>query len=87
MHLGSRKYGRTYSYVLSNQGINVSTRLTNLDVACDGITRCRETAKHWILRFPGGGFLHVPKHALAPMDRQAVREILAQYGLIKTGHP
>jgi hypothetical protein len=87
MHLSSRKYGRTYTYVLSDQGVNVRTRLTNLDVAWDGITRCRETAEHWILRFPGGGLLHVPKHALTPTDRQAVREVLAHHRLIKAGHP
>ncbi|MEV0802043.1 YcxB family protein [Kribbella sp. NPDC050281] len=83
MHLRSRKYGRTYRYVLSDEGVNIRTRLTNLDVAWDGITSCRETKRHWIMRFPGGGLLHVPKHALTPMDRQAVREVLAQHRLIK----
>jgi hypothetical protein len=87
MHLSSRKYGRTYSYVLSDEGINIRTRLTNLDVAWDGITHCRETARHWVMRFPGGGLLHVPKHALTPMDRQAVREVLAQHRLIKDEQP
>jgi hypothetical protein len=87
MHLRSRKYGRTYSYVLSDEGINIRTRLTNLDVAWDGITHCRETPQHWIMRFPGGGLLHVPKHALTPMERQAVREVLAQHGLINGEQP
>jgi hypothetical protein len=66
MHLRSRKYGRTYTYVLSDQGINVRTRLTNLDIAWDGMSRCQETAKHWIMRFPGGGLVQLPKDALRP---------------------
>ena len=86
-HLSSRKYGRTYSYVLSDEGINIRTRVTDLNVAWDGITHCRESKRHWIMRFPGGGLLHVPKHALNPLDRQAVREVLAQHRLIKEEQP
>ncbi|MEV0289252.1 MULTISPECIES: YcxB family protein [unclassified Kribbella] len=86
-HLRSRKYGRTYTYLVTDEGINIRTRLTNLDVAWEAITHCRETERHWVLRFPGGGLLHVPKHALGSADRQAIREVLARHRLIKGAQP
>jgi YcxB-like protein len=78
----SVKYGRPSWYVLSDRGISIRTRVTNLDIVWDAITQVRETERDWLLRGPGGAVIQLPKDAFTPPDDHAFREFIAQRQLI-----
>ncbi|WP_432948150.1 YcxB family protein [Kribbella sp. CA-253562] len=77
-----RKYGRTYTYTLSGDGVRIVTAISNLEFTWAGLKSLRETRSGWRFRFPGGGGFVIPKEVFTPAQAAEWRQFLADRQLV-----
>ncbi|MGW6282377.1 YcxB family protein [Kribbella sp. NPDC055071] len=78
----AKKYGRVYTYTLTDSGVTVRTAISKLEFGWDALTSVRETATDWQLRLPGAGFLMLPKQSFTPEQAAQWRAFLVARGAV-----
>ncbi|ONI76564.1 hypothetical protein BWI15_04455 [Kribbella sp. ALI-6-A] len=77
-----RKYGRTYTYTLSDDGVRVVTAISSLEYSWSALKSLKETGSGWNFRFPGGGGFTLPKAVFTAEQDAQWREFLTNRQLV-----
>jgi hypothetical protein len=65
-HVVSRRYGRVYTYTLTDAGVGIRTAITNLEFGWGAVKSIRQIRPGWVVRLPGGAGFVLPKDAMTP---------------------
>jgi hypothetical protein len=65
-HVLGRRFGRIYTYSLTDDGVGIRTAITNLEFSWPAVKSIRERGRSWQVRLPAGGGFTLPKEAFTP---------------------
>jgi hypothetical protein len=77
-----RKYGRLYTYTLTDEGIQVTTEISNLEFGWHAVRGVRERGSGWTVRLPGGASTTLPKDRFTPDQDAEWRQFVTGRQLI-----
>jgi len=81
-HARARRYGRVYTFTLTDENVTIRTAITNLEFTWDAVKSIRQTATTWDVRLPGGGFFVLPKEFFSPDQAAEWQAFLAGRGVV-----
>jgi hypothetical protein len=81
MQVRAKRYGRTYTYTLTEDRITVKTAISHLELSWEAVRSVRRNASSWIIRVPGGGF-SLPKDLFTAEQVAEWQSFLAGRGLV-----
>jgi hypothetical protein len=84
VHLRAKKFGRVFTYTLTDEVIRVTNAVSSVEVSWDLAKPARESASDWYFPFTGGGGAWVPKGAFTPEQDAEWRAFLVGRGLVRT---
>lgn len=82
-HLLARKYGKVYTYTLTDDGFRVVTAISDLRFSWSAVKSLREASGDWNFRFAGAGALSIPKAGFSAEQDAEWRAFIAAHGLVK----
>ena len=83
MQVRARRFGRTYTYTLTDDCITIRTAITNLECSWEAVKSIRQTASSWIVRVPAGGGFSLPKDLFTAEQVAEWQSFLAGRGLVR----
>ena len=82
MHVRAKRYGRTYTYTLTDDRITIETAISHLELSWEAVRSVRQNASSWIIRVPGGGF-SLPKDLFTAEQAVEWQSFLAGRALVR----
>jgi hypothetical protein len=83
-HLRGKKYGRVYTYTLTDEVLRVTTAVSSLELVWDAVKTVRESSTSWNLRIAGGAGMTLPKDGFRPEQDLEWRAFLTARELVRT---
>ncbi|MEV0794449.1 YcxB family protein [Kribbella sp. NPDC050459] len=76
-HALTRRYGRVFTYTLTDAGVRARSAVTSLEFDWNAVTSIREVRPGWVVRLPAGGGFVLPERAMTPDQITEWRAFLA----------
>jgi hypothetical protein len=83
-HLLARKYGPVYTYTLSDDGLRVTTAISDLRFVWTAVKTVRERSDAWVLRLAGAGAVALPKAGFTPEQADEWRAFAERRRVVRT---
>jgi len=82
-YLGGRKFGTTYTYTLTDSGLDVATQASSTHVEWAMFGSVDQSADYWRLQLTGSNVVTLPKSAFTPEQTAEWQAFLTTSGLVR----